>query len=59
VYDYRFSARSGGAPAVVAPPAAPPGRRLPATGLPVAVAAAALVALAGGLALRRRRDVTG
>lgn len=54
VYDYRFSARSAGAPTVVPPPAAPAGGRLPATGLSVAVAAVGLLALTGGLALRRR-----
>ena len=53
VYEYRFSAR-GGAPAVVPTPREAPGR-LPATGLPAVLVAAAALALLSGLLLSRRR----
>ncbi len=59
VYSYTFSARGAlgvapvAAPPAAAPPATAPGR-LPATGLPAALAGVALLALIGGLVLRRR-----
>lgn len=56
VYRYTMSARSiTTSPAVVAAPPARGHGSLPATGLPAAVGAVGLLALAGGLALRRRQ----
>ncbi len=60
VYDYRLSARVGtttGTTPVAGPVTAPPrpsGGTLPTTGLPVALAAVAMISLLGGLAVRRR-----
>lgn len=57
IYEYRFSARAGSSTGAPAPTTVRPvvaGGRLPATGLPAALGGAALIALVGGLALRRR-----
>ncbi|MBC7375162.1 MAG: hypothetical protein H7323_14335, partial [Frankiales bacterium] len=59
IYDYRLSSRVGtttGAAPVAAPVTTlrPAGRTLPTTGLPVALAAVAMLSLLGGLAVRRR-----
>jgi hypothetical protein len=60
IYEYSFSARAGatrpvtGPVAAPAPAPAPAGGRLPATGLGLTAAAIGVLALLGGLAVRRR-----
>ena len=55
VYTYTFSARAGASTPVTGPaPARPTTGRLPATGLGVTVAVVGVLALLGGLAVRRR-----
>ncbi|TAL21869.1 MAG: hypothetical protein EPN99_06855 [Frankiales bacterium] len=56
VYTYTFSARAGASTPVTGPaaPARPSTGRLPATGLGVTAAAVGVLALLGGLAVRRR-----
>ena len=58
IYDFTFSARAGAGTPVQGPVTAPPPRpasgSLPATGLGVTAAALGVVALLGGLAMRRR-----
>lgn len=56
VYKYTFSARAGASTPVTGPaaPARPSTGRLPATGLGVTAAAVGVLALLGGLAVRRR-----
>lgn len=55
IYGYTFSARTGAATPVTGPaPVRPTTGRLPATGLGVTAAAVGLLALLGGLAVRRR-----